>query len=215
MSKIAYIRVSTKEQNTARQYELLKERNIVPDKVYEEHISGKNTDRPELKAMLAYVREGDTVYIESISRLARNTRDFLNIVDLLQGKQVELVSLKESIDTATPTGKFMLSVFAALYQMERENALQRQRDQRGGRACQHGQKARHKGRDQQINRRDGQREQARARGLRQPAGRQAQQGNVQNAGSRRRPRRGVGFDSPLHVYPPGVLHRGLYNPFLF
>ena len=94
-------------------------------------------------------------------------------------------------------------------------ALQRQRDQRGGRACQHGQKARHKGRDQQINRRDGQREQARARGLRQPAGRQAQQGNVQNAGSRRRPRRGVGFDSPLHVYPPGVLHRGLYNPFLF
>ena len=128
MAKIAYIRVSTKEQNTGRQYELLKERNIVPDKVYEEHISGKNTDRPELKAMLAYVREGDTVYIESISRLARNTRDFLNIVELLQGKQVELVSLKESIDTATPTGKFMLSVFAALYQLERENTLQRQRE---------------------------------------------------------------------------------------
>lgn len=128
MAKIAYIRVSTKEQNTGRQYELLKERGIVADKTYEEKVSGKNTDRPELKAMLAYVREGDTVYIESISRLARNTRDFLNIVELLQGKQVELVSLKESIDTATPTGKFMLSVFAALYQLERENTLQRQRE---------------------------------------------------------------------------------------
>lgn len=128
MARIAYIRVSTKEQNTGRQYELLKDRNIVPDKIYEEKVSGKNTDRPELKAMLAYVREGDTVYIESISRLARNTRDFLNLVELLQSKQVELVSLKENIDTATPTGKFMLSVFAALYQLERENTLQRQRE---------------------------------------------------------------------------------------
>ena len=128
MARIAYIRVSTKEQKTGRQYELLRERNIVPDKIYEEKVSGKNTDRPELKAMLAYVREGDTVYIESISRLARNTRDFLNLVEYLQGKQVDLVSLKESIDTATPTGKFMLSVFAALYQLERENTLQRQRE---------------------------------------------------------------------------------------
>lgn len=128
MAKIAYIRVSTKEQNTGRQYELLKERGIIPDKTYEEKLSGKNTDRPELRAMLAYIREGDTVYIESISRLARNTRDFLTLVDYLQSKQVDLVSLKENIDTATPTGKFMLSVFAALYQLERENTLQRQRE---------------------------------------------------------------------------------------
>lgn len=128
MAKIGYIRVSTQEQNTGRQYELLKERGITPDKVYEEHISGKNTNRPELKAMLEYVREGDTVYIESISRLARNTRDFLNIIESLQSKKVELVSLKESIDTSTPTGKFMLSVFAALYQLERENILERQKE---------------------------------------------------------------------------------------
>lgn len=128
MAKIGYIRVSTQEQNTGRQYELLKERGITPDKVYEEHISGKNTNRPELKAMLDYVREGDTVYIESISRLARNTRDFLNIIESLQSKKVELVSLKESIDTSTPTGKFMLSVFAALYQLERENILERQKE---------------------------------------------------------------------------------------
>lgn len=128
MAKIGYIRVSTQEQNTGRQYELLKERGITPDKVYEEKLSGKNTNRPELKAMLEYVREGDIVYIESISRLARNTRDFLNIIESLQSKKVELVSLKESIDTSTPTGKFMLSVFAALYQLERENILERQKE---------------------------------------------------------------------------------------
>jgi len=128
MANISYIRVSTKEQNTGRQFELLKERGIKLDKVYEEHVSGKDTNRPQLKAMLDYVREGDTVYIESISRLARNTRDFLNIVESLQNKKVNLVSLKESIDTSTPTGKFMLSVFAALYQLERENILERQRE---------------------------------------------------------------------------------------
>lgn len=128
MAKIGYIRVSTQEQNTGRQYELLKERGIKLDKVYEEHVSGKNTNRPQLQAMLDYVREGDTVYIESISRLARNTRDFLNIIESLQSKKVELVSLKESIDTSTPTGKFMLSVFAALYQLERENILERQKE---------------------------------------------------------------------------------------
>ena len=127
-SVIAYIRVSTQEQNTGRQKELLKERGITPDKVYEEHVSGKNTNRPQLKAMLDYVRDGDTVYIESISRLARNTRDFLNIVEMLREKNVGLVSLKESIDTTTPQGKFMLSVFSALYELERENILERQRE---------------------------------------------------------------------------------------
>ena len=128
MARIGYIRVSTKEQNTGRQFELLKDRKIKLDKVYEEHVSGKNTNRPQLQAMLDYVREDDTVYIESISRLARNTRDFLNIVEMLQEKKVNLVSLKESIDTSTPQGKFMLSVFSALYQLERENILERQRE---------------------------------------------------------------------------------------
>ena len=128
MANISYIRVSTKEQNTGRQFELLKQKEIRIDKAYEEHVSGKNTNRPQLQAMLDYVREGDTVYIESISRLARNTRDFLNIVEMLQEKKVNLVSLKESIDTSTPQGKFMLSVFSALYQLERENILERQRE---------------------------------------------------------------------------------------
>lgn len=123
---IAYVRVSTQEQNTGRQLEALKNHNI--DKTYEEKISGKDTNRPMLKAMLEFAREGDTVYIESISRLARNTLDFLKIVEQFTEKGIKLISLKESIDTSTPQGKFMLSVFAALSQLERDTIKQRQRE---------------------------------------------------------------------------------------
>ena len=129
MAAIAYMRVSTKDQSIARQKAVFKERGIHLDKIYDEPKSGKNLERPALKAMLAFIREGDTVYIESISRLARNTKDFLELVDIITNqKHAELVSLKESIDTTTPTGKFMLSVFAALYQLEREIILERQRE---------------------------------------------------------------------------------------
>jgi Site-specific recombinases, DNA invertase Pin homologs len=124
MGKIAYIRVSAINQNTDWQEIALKAIGI--DKFFSEKISGKNTDRPELKKMLEYVREGDTLYIESISRLARSTRDLLQIVEQLCQKNVDLVSLKENIDTNTPQGKFMLTVFAALAELERENTLQRQ-----------------------------------------------------------------------------------------
>ncbi len=128
MANIGYIRVSTKEQNTERQHAGFSAAHITIDKVFEEKVSGKNTDRPKLKEMLSYIREGDTVYVESISRLARNTKDLLTIVDALTEKGAGFVSLKESIDTSTPQGKFMLSVFAALSQLERENTLQRQRE---------------------------------------------------------------------------------------
>ncbi len=128
MSNIAYIRVSTREQNTDRQYALFKERGIRIDKFFDESLSGKNMNRPELKRMLDFIREGDVVYIESISRLARNTRDFLNMVEHITKKGCDLVSLKEMIDTKTPTGKFMLSIFAALYQLERETILERQKE---------------------------------------------------------------------------------------
>ena len=85
-------------------------------------------DGPQRKAMLDYMREGDTLYIESISRLGRSTKDLLNIIDTLTDKGVTLISHKEKIDTNTPTGKFMLTVFAALSQLEREQLKQRQRD---------------------------------------------------------------------------------------
>lgn len=89
--------------------------------------SGKNTERKALKEMLSFVREGDTVITESISRIARSTRDLLSIIDLLTQKGVEFISLKESIDTTTAQGRFMLTVFAAMAELERESILQRQR----------------------------------------------------------------------------------------
>lgn len=124
MSKIGYIRVSTVEQNTDRQEIALSELGI--KKIFTEKISAKNTDRQQLKKMLEYIREGDTLYIESISRLARSTKDLLSIVQILQDKKVELVSLKENIDTTTPQGRFVLTLFGALAELERENIIQRQ-----------------------------------------------------------------------------------------
>jgi len=88
----------------------------------------KNMERPELKRMLEYVREDDILYIESISRLARSTKDLLEIVEILQKKNVQLVSDKEKIDTTTPQGKFALTIFAAIAELERECTLQRIRE---------------------------------------------------------------------------------------
>ena len=98
------------------------------DRIFSEKLSGANTDRPQLRAMLDYVREGDTLYIESISRLGRSTKDLLNIIDTLTDMGVTVISHKEKIDTDTPAGKFMLTVFAALSQLEREQLKQRQRE---------------------------------------------------------------------------------------
>ena len=98
------------------------------DQVYIDRMSGKNTDRPELKRMMTFVREGDTIIVESISRFARNTRDLLELVEQLTKKGVEFVSKKEAIDTTTPTGKFMLTIFGAVAELEREYILQRQRE---------------------------------------------------------------------------------------
>ena len=124
--RVAYERVSTTGQSTLRQDVLMRDQQI--EKVFTEKISGKDRNRPELQKMLKFVREGDTVVIESISRLARSTRDFLNILDELEKKHVALVSLKEKIDTATPTGRFLVSIFAALAQLEREQILTRQQE---------------------------------------------------------------------------------------
>ena len=124
--KIGYVRVSTEEQNTARQEIMLRELGV--DELFVDRASGKNADRPELNRMMNFVRRGDTVIVESIIRFARNTRDLLDLVERLTEKQVEFVSRKEAIDTTTPTGKFMLTVFAAVAELEREYILQRQRE---------------------------------------------------------------------------------------
>lgn len=125
--KIGYIRVSTTDQNTARQEVLMKELGV--DEVYIDKASGKSKDnRAQLYTMLEYVRKGDTVIVESISRFARNTKDLLELVEILTKKEVEFVSKKEAIDTTTPTGKFMLTIFGAVAELEREYILQRQKE---------------------------------------------------------------------------------------
>jgi DNA invertase Pin-like site-specific DNA recombinase len=123
---VAYVRVSTVEQNETRQIEGLKKYNI--EKWFMEKVSAKDTNRPELRKMLEFVREGDTIYIHDFSRLARSTKDLLEIVEQLNKKGVHLVSNKENIDSSTPTGKLMLTMIGAIAEFERQNLLERQRE---------------------------------------------------------------------------------------
>lgn len=123
--KVGYIRVSTEEQNTARQEVIMKALGV--EKLFIDKMSGKSKDRPQLQTMMNFVREGDTVIVESISRFARNTKDLLELTEQLKDKNVVFISKKETIDTNTPSGQFMLTVFGAMAQMEREYILDRQR----------------------------------------------------------------------------------------
>ncbi len=122
----AYIRVSTEEQNYESQMEAMKDLEFA--KVFTEKRSAKDTNRPELQNMLDYVREGDTVYVKDFSRLARSTKDLLNIIDILETKKVKLISIKEKLDTSTPAGKLMVTMLGAIYEFERANLLERQKD---------------------------------------------------------------------------------------
>ena len=124
--RVGYVRCSTLEQNEARQLKIMEEQKV--ERVFVDKASGKNTDRKEFKEMMAFIRDGDTLIVESISRIARNTRDLLTIISNLTEKGVEFVSLKENIDTTTPHGRFMLTVFGALAELERESILERQRE---------------------------------------------------------------------------------------
>ncbi len=124
--KVGYVRVSTQGQNTARQEVLMQELGV--EKVFLDKQSGKDAARPELKKMMEFVREGDVVIVESISRFARCTRDLLELVEQLSGKGVAFVSKKEALDTSTPSGRFVLTIFGAIAQLERESILQRQKE---------------------------------------------------------------------------------------
>ena len=124
--KIGYIRVSTEEQHTDRQETIMQKYEV--EQVYSEKISGKNTDRPQLKEMLSFIRKGDTLVIESYSRLARSTADLIKLVEQLNAKGVNLISDKEHIDTTTPQGKLMFTIFAGLAEFERTCLLERQRE---------------------------------------------------------------------------------------
>ncbi|MGK0468762.1 recombinase family protein [Clostridium sp.] len=127
MKTYFYIRVSSKEQNTIRQEVKAKENDVPLDHVYIEKVSGKNvTDRPVLSNMMAALKSGDKLVVDSISRFARNTKDLIELIEKLNNKGVIFVSLKEAIDTTTPTGMFMLTVFGAVAQLERDYLKDRQ-----------------------------------------------------------------------------------------
>lgn len=124
--KVGYVRVSSQGQNTARQEVLMQELGV--ERIFIDKQSGKDTSRPELKKMMDFVREGDVVIVESISRFARCTRDLLELAEQLTEKKVEFISKKEALDTSTPSGRFVLTIFGAVAQLEREYLLQRQKE---------------------------------------------------------------------------------------
>lgn len=121
---VAYVRVSTADQNFARQHEALEGKGI--DRWFEEAASGKNADRPKLKEMLQYIREGDTVFVAEFSRLGRSTADLLGIVNKIESKGAKLISLKENFDTKTPNGRLQMTMLAAIAEFERAMILERQ-----------------------------------------------------------------------------------------
>ena len=120
---VGYVRVSAADQNPARQLAAIGDVH----RLFSEAASGKNTDRPKLAEMIAYVRAGDTVRVKSPDRLARSTRDLLDIVSRLQDKEVQVEFVDNpALNTNTPQGEFMLTILAAVAQLERATIRERQ-----------------------------------------------------------------------------------------
>lgn len=124
--KVGYVRVSTIDQNPARQEAMLKDMGV--EKIFMDKLSGKNLERPQFKEMMQFIRSGDELFIESFSRLSRDVKDLLRTVETLEQKGVKLISKKENINTSTPQGRLMLGMFAILSQFEREMMLERQKE---------------------------------------------------------------------------------------
>lgn len=118
-----YARVSTQDQELARQIDALGKYGV--DEIFTEKMTGTKANRPELNRLKDKVRTGDTVIIESLSRLGRSTKDLLSLIEDWNHQGVKLVSLKESIDTTTPTGKLLLTFLSAISQFERDITVQR------------------------------------------------------------------------------------------
>ena len=123
---VGYARVSTQDQNLDVQIDQLLEVGV--ERIFQEKASGANSKRQELMAMLDFVRHGDTVIVSKLDRIARSTKHLLEIVELLEEKQVAFKVLNLNLDTSTPTGRLMLSMLGAIATFERELMLERQKD---------------------------------------------------------------------------------------
>ncbi len=126
MATYGYARVSTEEQVLDRQLDMLN--NYGVDKIYSEKMTGTKRERPELQKILDTLCEGDTVVIESLSRLGRSTKNLIELMELFNEKKVNLISLKENIDTTTPTGKLLFTLISAISQFERDCLAERTRE---------------------------------------------------------------------------------------
>ncbi|QVK19682.1 recombinase family protein (plasmid) [Mycoplasmatota bacterium] len=120
-----YARVSTTEQKLDRQIDLLT--NYGTEKIFTEKITGKNMERKELNRLIDQLRPGDSIVVESLSRLGRSTKDLLFLIDKFNELKVNFISLKEQIDTTTPTGKLIFHIFASISEFERELISERVR----------------------------------------------------------------------------------------
>lgn len=115
--KIGYARVSTQDQDLSLQLDALKRADC--EQIYEEKVSGKNVERPELANCIKALREGDTLVVWRMDRLGRSLKDLVEIITNLEAKGIHFVSLTEKIETGTATGKLMFHVFASMAEFER------------------------------------------------------------------------------------------------
>lgn len=126
--KYGYARVSTEGQDLERQMFKLKEYGIEEENIFYEKMSGMKKERPVLKELMAQVKSGDVVVVESLSRLARSTQDLWNFIQYFLDNGIVFVSLKESVDLSTATGKLLFTVLSGLVQFERDLTSERTKE---------------------------------------------------------------------------------------